>query len=625
MSKSWMLTLATAMGLMSSTVMGQYPSGYDNFGPSAYPVTLPQNVPQVPLSFNAQQTPTYGIVGPNNGQYHLVGTQQAYGSGIIENTAQPPATAAMQSAVAAQSQHATPPPVTAIAPHSGTPMTTAPMTTVPAPNMAGSHVVMPGASCQTCGPAPMVQTYQAPPQVMTAPSPAYVQSVAPNCTSCGPAPVSGFPTVTNYAPSVGYSTPSYTATQPSRVQLGQSVSKPWFFGAGTLIFNRVDHKSVPLSFADNAYSPDILTTRDARQNAAIGFETTIGRYFNCGRNALAFTYWGIFPDDQTVTRQSATSGLYRSRIPFQYMEMSGTPSAPGVPYSVYDWYDNAFTHSLTRSFDYHNVEINLLGFAAGNAARTFNFPTAGSLFSNLGHRGGSSSCGYCGGAGCGSCASSCGPTANACNSCAPSKYATGPCCLTPPKCGSRLNLTWIAGLRWFHFSDNLLYAASLGDTVVNRAADDMYYEVNTTNDLVGFQTGGRIDYCLGSKVNIYGTAKAGIYNNRSTLYSTLGTDFETAYLNDTRAPANPDNGMRYAFDDTKNNVAFLTELGTGFGYRVSSKWTATAGYRAIIASGVATAPDNVRTTFANFDHVRDFDNCGTLILHGFNFSGIYNY
>ncbi|MEM8732751.1 MAG: BBP7 family outer membrane beta-barrel protein, partial [Planctomycetota bacterium] len=586
-----MLSLAMTLSVFGARAMAQYPSGYENFGASSFPVQASgtmQNVPQVPkYAFNAHQPSSYGITGPApNGQYQMVGTQGGvYGSthgAAVQHSPLPMATqmpaAPMQTHMAAPvQQHVSPTPLV----HNAAPM------------VAGS------AGCSSCATptAPMMDY-------------GYAQSIAPNCTSCGPAPVSYGYTA---SPSCGVVAPA-----PNRI------SKPWFFGANALLFNRVDHKNIPLSFNDAAYAPDILTTRDARQRVAGGFETTIGRYFNCGRNAVALTYWGVFPSDQEVTRANATAGVYRSRIPFEYMEMAGTPAAPTTPYPVYDWYDAAFTHTLQRSFEYHNVEFNLIGFAAGGAARNFNMSTAGSLFSGTRHAG-SAGCGYCGGAGCGSCSSSCSPCATSCNTCAPTKYATGPCCLTPPRCGSRLNLSWFLGLRYFRFADNLLYAASLADTVINRAADDLYYEVNTTNDLVGFQAGGRFDWCVASRLNLYGLTKVGIYNNRSTMFTRLGTDFDYAYLNDTRTPTNPNNNVDYLFDESKDNVAFLSEIGAGLGYRVSCKWTATFGYRAVIASGVATAPDNVRQTFANYDDVRDFDNYGTLILHGFNFGAIYNY
>ncbi|MCB0186352.1 MAG: BBP7 family outer membrane beta-barrel protein, partial [Caldilineaceae bacterium] len=184
---------------------------------------------------------------------------------------------------------------------------------------------------------------------------------------------------------------------------------------------------------------------------------------------------------------------------------------------------------------------------------------------------------------------------------------------------------WLAGLRYFRFEDNLLYASSLQDSAITRAGDDMYYEVNTSNDLFGAQLGSRADYCMGTRVNLYGTVKAGIYNNHSRLMSSLGTDMADAYLNDTRLPLNTSQGQAYRFDEMKDEVAFLSELGTGVGVRVSSKWTATFGYRAVIASGVATSPDNVKTVFANYEDIRDFNNRGTLVLHGVNMGALYNY
>ncbi len=86
-----------------------------------------------------------------------------------------------------------------------------------------------------------------------------------------------------------------------------------------------------------------------------------------------------------------------------------------------------------------------------------------------------------------------------------------------PTCSSRCGVSWLAGFRYFRFEDNLAYAASLNDSLISRANDDLYYDVNTTNDLFGFQMGSRLDYCLGRRVNLYGNAKAGIYGNHSTL------------------------------------------------------------------------------------------------------------
>lgn len=580
MTRKWISRLALALSLSGSYSFGQYPSGYDNFGPSTFPVRshlMMENVPQVPYGYQIAPTPADASAVPQDRQYELVGAQDQGASGAILNQ-NPPTTYQVPAPVDLS------PPVPTTDAYSG-----------------GEGVL----DSTNLSPSPMTTLGME------------YSSVVPNGSYCGPVPV---------APSDCNSTECTSqwglGSVAGRLHTGlfsgmPCQARPWFFGAGTLFFNRVDCNSVPLSFADSAYAPDILTTNDALQGYEPGFEATIGRYFNCGRYALAFTYWGVYPNEESAVRTGTIAGEYRSRLPFNHMTMPGTPSAPSTPYSTYDWYDNAYAHSLCRSSNYQNVEINLLGFAMGGAARNFSLPTKGSLF---GHHG-KSSCGFCGGAGCDNC-SDCTSTSGAC---APTKFGTGPCCLTPPLCGSRCNLTWLAGFRYFRFDDNLRYASSLSNDVIAREADDLYYEVNTSNDLFGFQTGARLDYCCGRRVNLFSTLKVGVYNNHSTLYSRLGTDYENAYLNDTRTPANPSNGEDYLFDESKDKIAFLSEIGTGLGYRVTCNWTATFGYRAVIASGVATSTQNVRNSFANYADIRDYDNCGTLILHGFNFGGVYNF
>lgn len=423
--------------------------------------------------------------------------------------------------------------------------------------------------------------------------------LAPNCAQCGSKPITQG--CCDASCLTGHGLGSMCLMPP--------YARRWFGGAGALIFFRGDEDSVPLAFADTSYSPDTLTTQDAAQAVAGGFEITLGRYFNCGRNALAVTYWGLFPENAECLRERTGWGDYRSRLPFQYIEMSGTPSSPGSPTWVYDWYDNAFSHTVKRGFAYQNLEVNLLGFATGCAARRFACPTR-SIFGGLRDR-----CGSCEGTGCDNCYDPSGST----------RYATGPCGLVPPACGSCLNLTWIAGFRYFHFADDLLFGASLDDPYIDRSEDDMYYTVDTTNDLLGFQTGCRLDVCLGRRLNLYGLSKVGVYNNFSTMYSRIGTDYAWAYLNDNRSPSNPDQWGAYLFDESKDNIAFLSEIGAGLGYRLTCCLSANVGYRAVIASGVATAPGNVQTSFANYQDIRDYDVDETLILHGISIGGVYNF
>jgi len=478
-------------------------------------------------------------------------------------------------------------------------------------------------------------------------NPVYGQSIAPGCTSCGSAPVTE-----SYAyPSYGQESygpqayaPGFGARMGGHARgaffTGMPVgSKPYFGGANLLLFHRVDNDNVNLVYDTNMPDRDVLGTGDARSGLMPGFEVFLGRYFNCGRNAITASYWGLFPDDEmaTVTTEGGARDL-RSRYQFTGVSMPAFGSYP-TSQPVYDWYDTADpatanlasqAQRIERSSEFHNIEANLLGFMTGGAARSFYLPTSGSLFSGThGARsgfgrgvGGGGGCGYCGGAGCGMCGSNqggCGTgSCGECNSCPPTRYATGPCCLTPG-CGSRLNMTWLAGFRYFRFEDNLNYASSVGDTVFGHGNDDIYYNSDVVNNLIGFQIGGTLNYCTGRRASLYGTSRMGIYGNHSQFNSDLGTrNGHLAYF--TGSPTE-----NYVVSSSKTDVAFLGELGSGINYRLTPKWSANVGYRAIAVSGVATAVDQLPINMSTLGKVMDFDNNSSLILHGVNLGAQYNY
>ena len=86
-------------------------------------------------------------------------------------------------------------------------------------------------------------------------------------------------------------------------------------------------------------------------------------------------------------------------------------------------------------------------------------------------------------------------------------------------------------------------------------------------------------------------------------------------------------GMPNAAYDVRrrtNQLAFMSELGTGLGLRFSSKWTATVGYRAIVASGVATSVGNIRYPGSSVSRIginaQDY-----IVLHGLDIGALYNF
>jgi opacity protein-like surface antigen len=172
----------------------------------------------------------------------------------------------------------------------------------------------------------------------------------------------------------------------------------------------------------------------------------------------------------------------------------------------------------------------------------------------------------------------------------------------------------LAGVRYFRFDDNLEYAA-IGAPAL--AGNVLSYDVFTRNHLVGFQVGGRADYCVGNRMNLYSNVKSGIYGNRSNLDSRLGTPAYVAY--GTGVPAS-----QFSINRSDNDIAFMNELGAGVGLRLSPKWTANVGYRAVVASGVATAVGNLRyqgQTLAQTQiNAKDY-----IVLHGLNVGAQYNF
>lgn len=352
--------------------------------------------------------------------------------------------------------------------------------------------------------------------------------------------------------------------------------KPWFFGAGALLFNRVDDCDTRLSYDLNMPTPDLLSTGDAQIGVMPGFEITAGRYFHCGQYALAATYWGLYPETESVTIRPPVGGHLRANMP-------GMSDLDFPTQTAYDWYDGAEAHRLTRSSEVQNVEINLLGFGIGCASR------AGVLTP-------------------GACGSGC----NAC--------VGGPTGLYVPAACSRLSLSWLAGFRYFRFEDNLEYAASENDWVYDE--NDIYYTNNISNDLFGFQVGGSGNYCLTKCISLYSGIKFGVYGNHMQYDTAIQTGTGVAAVIDS---ANAFDGTNYSYSVSDDDVALLGEWDLGTGYRINQCWSVRAGYRVLAVSGVATAVGQIPYDFVNVGHITDVDNCDALILHGAYVGAQYNF
>ena len=128
--------------------------------------------------------------------------------------------------------------------------------------------------------------------------------------------------------------------------------------------------------------------------------------------------------------------------------------------------NGALAHAVFRESEFHNIEVNWLWFCG---------------------QGITDPCGGCGGCGGGTCGSV-GPT----NGCCP----PDPCGCSDPCGWDRFRFAWLFGVRYFQFRDELLFGADRADGVFTGAPDEIYYHIETTNNLVGVQVGGLGRYHL---------------------------------------------------------------------------------------------------------------------------------
>jgi len=173
------------------------------------------------------------------------------------------------------------------------------------------------------------------------------------------------------------------------------------------------------------------------------------------------------------------------------------------------------------------------------------------------------------------------------------------------------------------FDDDFLYSADPLGTGFAGGPEEVHYGIDVENHLIGFQVGGRADYCLSKAMTAFVDTKVGIYGNhithRSAIYSANGfaeiTDLNSPHL-----------GEQVAIESTKDDVSLVGELRVGMDYRFARCWSGSLGYRAVGISGVALSTNQVPVDFIGaLDSLHYVDSNGSLILHG-GYAGLeYNY
>jgi hypothetical protein len=358
---------------------------------------------------------------------------------------------------------------------------------------------------------------------------------------------------------------------PARMRLPapQAIS-PWF-GGGDLLFWNFEDGSNRLLATDHAAMP-LLTTGRVSPGSDVGFDVHFGRYLGCGRYGLDVGYMHWDPGAETAIVSDMGGGLRVANPALR--DVSIDRGAGMMP--VYDDYDNNAAGLIAvRDIRIQGLEANLNCFGLLGARRL----------------------GY-GNAGCGA-GGLC--TGKACGG------SIGP--MVRP-CSGRVRIQALNGFRWFEFQDHLRIGGNVNG-MPGYGPMDLYYDIETENNLFGYQFGGLLTYCLGNRTLINLGGKFGIYGNDVTYIQRLGTDMTLAYTNSEGGGAGD---LMTESSDTV--LAALGELDLGIGYRLGRCWTVRGGYRLLAVSGVATSIGQMPhqyTSAASAGAVRADD---SLLLHG---------
>lgn len=338
----------------------------------------------------------------------------------------------------------------------------------------------------------------------------------------------------------------------------------WYGYAGGLIMTRAQQNHFLIT-GDTAGNR-LLCSCQLDMGWTGGVETTIGRTFNCGMNAIQFTYWGLFPQNCDTTAYESTLGNgLNSGINFAGATYNGNPVTDIT-------LDGSMQQGIVRQ-SYNNFEGNLLGQCWGNGFIGGNMSTCTN--------------GNCGMGNCG----------------------TG-------YCGPRWGCGWMMGVRYFQFNNGFSFNADGVDEVWNDDVNELCFHVNLQNRMWGFQVGGGWNYSILNCFQLYGLAKAGIYNNSISQNMSLHGAGGIGQFGD---------GTDININNSANRLAMIGQVDLGARYNINCHFSVTAGYRIMGASGVALYEHNIPTDFNDSYYAKKIESDGTLLLHGAYLGGEFRF
>lgn len=174
------------------------------------------------------------------------------------------------------------------------------------------------------------------------------------------------------------------------------------------------------------------------------------------------------------------------------------------------------------------------------------------------------------------------------------------------------NLTWLAGIRYFKFDENLLWTSVAGGFNLNDngGADQANLNVHCENDLWGVQWGTVVSYRFGSHLSIFAIPKVGIYCDDA--------ESQSRYYRG-------DGVVGFDITGHKDTCSFLGSFDLGLSYDIGCHWSIVGGYRVVAVSGIALSDNQIPHFLAAADEFADTKVNGDLVVHGAFFGATFRY
>jgi hypothetical protein len=188
-----------------------------------------------------------------------------------------------------------------------------------------------------------------------------------------------------------------------------------------------------------------------------------------------------------------------------------------------------------------------------------------------------------------------------------------------------LMFTGVAGARYFRFRDSLSFASVMGGHNFgdDGGADEAYYDTSVTNNLMGFQLGGRVDYFVLPRVRLFAQPMFGIFGNHATINANLYSGDGQAGL--VQNIFDPTVTSPFQVAASKNRVALMGQIDLGTNLQITPRFSAFAAYRVMAVSRVALADNQIPPFLVDQAAIRDVQVNGNLVLHGVIMGGMFNY